>query len=818
MFSRIQSTLLRARRWVSRSEWAAARRAAAGASAATAHEPGLLLIQIDGLARTELERALKKRRMPFLRRLLRRGGYRAHTFYPGQPATTPAVQGELHYGVRAAVPSFSFLDRRTGKIGMMMEPTSAKRIEADLAARSEGLLKGGSSWSNIYTGGATQHESHFCGASIGLGDMWREGKLRTIFTFAFLYFPSFVRLVALLLIELGLGVWDAARGSVARFESARKEFIFIIPRVFVCLGLREMITLGVKIDLARGMPVIHVNFLGYDEQSHRRGPDSAFAHWTLRGIDRAIRQLYAAARRSGRRDYEVWIFSDHGQIRSHPIRRTVPGGLEELVRRHWEGAATGAPVRSQRRPSPAGWLGGPRRDRRVARQERDAELSAFEQEEFAVACMGPVGHIYFAREIGRDRERRLAAALVADGVPGVLLRRDDGKIDWLTAGGEFVLPDHAEVLPHEPRERAAIAEDLVGLCANPHAGDLVVLGWAPDGTAVTFADENGAHAGPSPAETRAFALLPAHVRIPEEAPIFRPEVLRKMALRRLGRIERKPRRSRRAEAARPEEKAALRVATYNAHGCIGLDGRVSPARIATVLEHADADLIALQEIDSNRRRSRGEDQLVEIAGRLGLEYCYCPAVSVDGAHYGHGILSRVPMTVMKRGRLPDAGRAAEPREALWVRLEWGGRPLNFIATHLGLGVAERRAQVAALLGSDWLGAVPEGEVAILAGDFNLTAGHVSYRRMAIDWHDVQAHAPNHQAARTFPSFMPLRRIDHIFVSPSVSVEAVRVIRDDFTAVASDHLPLIADLLLPPRMGARPRRISGGVRGGVSATS
>ena len=66
-------------------------------------------------------------------------------------------------------------------------------------------------------------------------------------------------------------------------------------------------------DISRGLPIIHINFLGYDEQSHRRGPHSRFAHWTLKGIDDAIARLWRAANHAAWRHYEVWVYSDHGQ-------------------------------------------------------------------------------------------------------------------------------------------------------------------------------------------------------------------------------------------------------------------------------------------------------------------------------------------------------------------------------------------------------------------------------------------------------------------------------------------------------------------------
>jgi endonuclease/exonuclease/phosphatase family metal-dependent hydrolase len=62
-------------------------------------------------------------------------------------------------------------------------------------------------------------------------------------------------------------------------------------------------------------------------------------------------------------------------------------------------------------------------------------------------------------------------------------------------------------------------------------------------------------------------------------------------------------------------------------------------------------------------------------------------------------------------------------------------------------------------------------------------------------HDVQAHAPGHTAKRTFPARWPLRRIDHIFASKHFEVCGVKVLDDDLTRIASDHLPLAADLKL-----------------------
>lgn len=800
MLTNLGASLRRWRRRLSRSEWAI-HRLNLERDAAPSHAPGLLLIQVDGLSRAQFEQAIDRGRMPFLARFLRRDGGKVHTFYSGLPASTPAVQAELHYGVRGAVPAFSFLDPRADGIGAMMNPDWAKRIEAELARNHEGLLTGGSSWSNIYTGGATQEESHFCAASIGLGDLWRTGKLTNILLFVFLHTPSVLRLLALLPVELVLSLIDATRGILAG-RDWRRELIFIGARVSVCIGLRELITLGTKIDLARGLPIIHVNYLGYDEQSHRRGPGSLFAHWTLRGIDRAIRQLHRAARRSNGRDYEVWIFSDHGQIRSRPLHLDVPGGLQGLVHRHWPGLATGArvpPRETRLNYTHASLLGGPGRARRAFLDSERAKLSPFESSEFAVACMGPVGHIYCKRDLSPESLEQLVTDLLAGGVPGILRKRGDA-VEWRTVEGMYSLPHDTTAL-RGPRElRAELAEDLVRLVRHRCAGDLVALGWHPNRPAVTFANESGSHCGPSPEEIQGFLLVPPASEHLISGEIVRPSALRSAALHHLGRSPRPT-----SHPRPPRASGRLRVVTYNVHYCKGLDGRFSPDRIARVLRALDPDIIALQEIESGRPRSRHEDQLAFLAKELGLEACFCVSIERGEERYGHAFLARHSLIHQRCIHLPNGGRPRiEPRDVMAAKLKWHGREITLVGTHLGLAPAERAAQIDRLLQPDLLGGEGPTDPTIFLGDLNVSPGGALYRRLVTPWaardgiarfRDVQAHAPRHVACKTFPSFLPMRRLDHIFVSPHFSVHAVFAPANLLTRRASDHLPLVADLEL-----------------------
>jgi endonuclease/exonuclease/phosphatase family metal-dependent hydrolase len=754
MFAQIESTLRRWRRRLSRSEWAIRHLGLAPAEGQS-EEPGLLLIQIDGLARRQLETAIAKGRMPFLRRLRDRGHYALHTFYPGIPTTTPAVQAELYYGVRAGVPAFSFLDRETGETGMMFQPAWAKKFEGRFQADNEGLLKGGSSWSNIYSGGAAPEETHFCGASIAFADMWRTGKIRNIFVFIVLHFFSALKIAGLLLLELAISVPQAVRG-ILRGQWPSQEFGMVISRTFIGIGLRELITIGGKIDVTRGLPVVHVNFLGYDELSHRRGPGSRFAHWSLKGIDRSIKHLYRAALRSRRRDYHVWIFSDHGQERTRSFATDFPGGIQKTV--------TDA----------------------LAAEGFDTAVT--------LAALGPVGHAYFTQKLTDPQRHALARRLVDHGkVPGVLFRARSGRIAWLHADGESVVPDEIPALlaKHPEPLRAEIAKDLVTFCENPNSGDLILLGWGAAG-AWTFAPERGAHAGTGTDETQGFLFVPAGTRLPaDSADFIRPSGLRDAGLALLGR---QPLAAGRHSGARTG--THLRVMTYNTHSCGGMDGRVSPRRIARIISQQSPDIVALQEVDHGRSRSRGEDQATLIAHSLGYHVVFCRTVSHgDKDHYGHALLSRHPIETVKVAPLPQiaGGWWPESRGALWARIEIDGTLVNVVTTHLGLNPRERLVQMEALLGPDWLGPVIATEPVVLCGDFNLSPGSPPYRLAMKKLRDVQSRRAGHRPLATFSSARPLLQLDHIFVSAHFETDRAFVPRDDLTRLASDHLPLLADL-------------------------
>jgi hypothetical protein len=311
VIDRLERGLREVRRALSRSRWLGGLHDSAGMRVAPSTSPGLLIIQIDGLSAQRLRAAVAASRMPFVARLLVAGEVQLVPVYSGLPSTTPAAEAELFYGVATAVPAFTFIDRATGRLMRMYQSDAATSVESRIAAQSSGsLLAGGASYSNVYTGGAT--DARFCMASLGIGDLLPRHRRWLTPMVAFAYFPALVRVAALATWELVAAPRDLLAGLRAG-EDRVSEVKFLLSRTAVGVVLRELTVLGMSVGLARGLPVVHGNFLGYDENAHRRGPDSRLALRALHSTDGAVARLWRAAHRSVGRAYDVWIISDHGQ-------------------------------------------------------------------------------------------------------------------------------------------------------------------------------------------------------------------------------------------------------------------------------------------------------------------------------------------------------------------------------------------------------------------------------------------------------------------------------------------------------------------------
>jgi len=243
----------------------------------------------------------------------------------------------------------------------------------------------------------------------------------------------------------------------------------------------------------------------------------------------------------------------------------------------------------------------------------------------------------------------------------------------------------------------------------------------------------------------------------------------------------------------------VRVMSWNVHGMRGRDGRADPERVALVIEEARADVAGLQEVGA----LGGPGELLDPAGTLarltGLAQAYGLTELRGGYPYGNCILARFPITASRSYDLSVPGR--EKRGCLRADVDLGASALHVFNCHLGLDRRERRRQAAQLLSADILRDAALAYPLVLVGDFNAWSSRSAVPRwIRRQLADAAVLAGSTRA--TFPAMFPLVRLDRAYVGPAVRVIDCAVHDSPLARLASDHLPVVAEIDLD-RAARRP---------------
>ena len=290
--------------------------------------PGLIIVEIDGLAYDVLCEAIDKNLMPTVKSMI---DEKTHTLRPWETdlsSQTGASQAGILHGNNENIPAFRWIEKENENTMMQCSgPTKVKEIEARISDGNGLLAENGASRSNLFSGDTDN-------VIFTLSKMLNVKRLYNNAWYSVFSNPSnFTRIVSLFLAEMILEIYSQIKHKILNIQPRIKRGItYITTRATTNVFMREINTSTLIGDMLIGdIDIAYSTYLGYDEIAHHSGVRDEDAWYALRGMDKQIRRLMNATKYTPRK-YQFVIQSDHGQTNGATFKQRQGESFEDYVK------------------------------------------------------------------------------------------------------------------------------------------------------------------------------------------------------------------------------------------------------------------------------------------------------------------------------------------------------------------------------------------------------------------------------------------------------------------------------------------------------
>jgi uncharacterized membrane protein YvlD (DUF360 family) len=483
----------------------------------TTDVPGIVFLEIDGLALPVLQRAIRDGNAPHLARWLADGSHALAEWETDLSSQTGASQAGILLGSNDDIPAFRWVEKETGRLMTCSKPADCEEIERRRSTGIGLLGDGGASRGNLLSGDADHMILTVSRISAEKG---ANPGYRAFFANGF----NVTRVLVLVFWEIVLELEAALRAKRRDVRPrGHRGGKYPLLRAGICVFVRDLIVYGVLMDMMKGRPAVYATFSSYDEVAHHSGLERADTLEALRKLDQQFGRI-DRARRYAARPYELVVLSDHGQTQGATFKQRNGYGLDELVRRSIS-AGTVTPVHS-----------GDENDSMVAHAVAEATVGATKgqrtgsgvgDQNVVVLGSGNLGLVYLM-----EANRRLTLEEIEERHPSLLpALRDHPHVGFLlvhsSEHGPVVLSGRGASYLAEGRvERGDplasfspnAAKHLLRTDGFPHVADIMVNSFydpqLEEGCA--FEELISFHGGMGGPQTRAFILHPKKLPLPDE--------------------------------------------------------------------------------------------------------------------------------------------------------------------------------------------------------------------------------------------------------------------------------------------------------------
>jgi uncharacterized membrane protein YvlD (DUF360 family) len=478
--------------------------------------PGILFLEIDGLARPVLQRAMRDGNAPNMARWLAQDSHRFVEWEPDLSSQTGASQAGILLGSNEDIPAFRWVEKETGTMMTCSAPGDCAEIERRHAG--DGLLRnGGASRGNLLSGEA---DHVILTVSRMEAEKGANPGYRAFFSNAF----NVTRVLVLFFWEVILE-WVAANRARRRDVRPRghRGGIYPFMRGAMCIVVRDLIVFGVLTDLMKGRAAIYATFSSYDEVAHHSGLERADTLEALRKLDQQFGRIERACRYASR-PYRIVVLSDHGQTQGATFKQRNGYGLDDLVERSLESGSVSDFSGGDEQSSMVGHALTEATGRTDKKKRPKNDVS---DRPVVVLGSGNLGLVYLMEERHRltleeidDKHPRLIPALTEHPHVGWVLVRSEqhGPVVLGRSGAHYLT--HGRVEGEDPLApfSSNAPQHLRRTDGFEHVADLMVGSFydpeLDEGCA--FEELISFHGGIGGPQTRPFVLYPAELPLPEE--------------------------------------------------------------------------------------------------------------------------------------------------------------------------------------------------------------------------------------------------------------------------------------------------------------
>ena len=490
--------------------------------------PGIVFLEIDGLALPVLQRAMRDGHAPTMARWLADGSHVLAEWEPDLSSQTGASQAGILLGSNDDIPAFRWVEKERQKVVACSSPQDCAEIERRHDTGSGLLANGGASRGNLFSGGA---DHMILTVSRMEAERRANPGYRAFLANGFNVARTFVLFGWEVLLE-----WSAAARERRRDVRPRGHRGGVYPflRATMCVLARDLIVYGVLSDMMKGRPAVYATFASYDEVAHHSGLEREDTLEALRKLDQQFGRI-EGARRYAARPYALVVLSDHGQTQGATFKQRNGYGLDELVERNLADGGVSALAGGDEQEAMVGHAAAEATGRKAKPEKNDVS-----DRDVVVLGSGNLGLVYLMEEEGRMSVEQLSArhpellpALAEHPHIGWVLARSEEHGAVVLGGAGMRYLEEGRIEGQDPLERftPTAAQHLLRTHGFAHAPDLLIGSFYDSALdeGCAFEELISFHGGLGGPQTRPFLLYPAELPPPAEQVVGAEELHRVLA-------------------------------------------------------------------------------------------------------------------------------------------------------------------------------------------------------------------------------------------------------------------------------------------------